>query len=76
MVLCWKALIQALGGCRWQTAIEVVRHNLCKSMEFDLLMIELSAQHGQIEVPYSSNERSNIHIIDALFAFGPVDCID
>ena len=44
--------------------------------EFDVLMVELSAQDGRIEVPYSSNELSSIHIIDALFEFGPDDCTD
>ena len=45
-------------------------------MEFDLLMIDLSAQHEQTEVPYSSNELSSIHIIDTLFEFGPADYTD
>ena len=45
-------------------------------MEFDLLMIEVPAQHGRIELKYSNNELSSIHIINDLFAFGPVDCMD
>ena len=28
-VLCWNAFMQALGGCRWQTEVEIVRVITC-----------------------------------------------